>query len=330
MRRREFITLLGGAVAWPVAARAQQTEQMRRIGVLVGFSENDSEGSAQLSGFIQGLLELGWTRGRNMQIDVRWAASDVDHMRVLAKELVDLRPDVILTSGTAATAALRRETQTIPIVFTLVGDPVGDGFVAGLARPGGNITGFPSQEGEMGGKWVELLAEIAPNIKRVAMMFNPDAAAGGGSYFLPSFEAAARSRNVVPIEAPVRSNAEIEMVIISLGPASLGGLVVMPETFTMTHRTQIISQAARSKVPVVYAISVAAREGGLLSYGPNYRDIFRRAAFYVDRILRGAKPAELPVQLPTRFEMVVNLQTAKALGLAVPPSIRLLADEVIE
>jgi putative ABC transport system substrate-binding protein len=303
---------------------------MRRIGVLVGFGENDSEGGAQLSAFIQGLLELGWTGDRNMRMDVRWAAGDVDRLRALAKELVDLRPDVILTSGTAATAALRRETQTIPIVFTLAGDPVGDNFVAGLPRPGGNITGFPSQEGEMGGKWVELLTEIAPSIKRVAMMFNPDAAAGGGSYFLPSFEAAARSRNMAPIAAPVRTNAEVETVMISLGRDLLGGLCVMPETFTTTHRAQIISQAARNKVPAVYAISVAVREGGLLSYGPNYRDIFRRAASYVDRILRGAKPSELPVQLPTKFEMAVNLKTAKALGLAVPPSIRLRADEVIE
>jgi putative ABC transport system substrate-binding protein len=237
---------------------------------------------------------------------------------------------MILASGTAVTAAIRQETQTIPILFTLVGDPVGDGFVASLPHPGGNTTGFTSQEAGMAGKWLELLTEIAPGIKRVAILVNPDAAAGRGSYFLIPFEAAARSLRVTPIEAPVRTDGDIETTISSLGREPGGGLVVMPETFTTTHRGSIIAPAARNKVPAVYALSATVRDGGLLSYGPDYRDIFRRAALYGDRILRGAKPADLPVQVPVKFEMTLNLKTARALGLTVPQSILLRADEVIE
>jgi putative tryptophan/tyrosine transport system substrate-binding protein len=329
MRRRDFIAALGGAAAWPMVARAQQPDRIRRIGVLTGFDENDREGKALLSAFIQGLSELGWIEGRNLRMDIRWAAGNVDRMRMLAKELVDLQFEIVLSSGTAVTTALRQETQTIPIVFTLVGDPVGDGLVSGLPRPGGNITGFTSQEAEMGGKWLELLTQIAPGVKRVAIMFNPDTAPRGRAYYR-SFEAAARSLKVEPIAAPVHSDADIETVMVSLGREPGGGLVVLPETFTNVHRARIISLAARNNVPAVYAISVLARDGGLLSYGPDYKDIFRRAALYVDRILRGAKPAELPVQLPTKFEMVLNAKTAKALGLTVPPSILLRADEVIE
>ena len=318
MIRREFITLLGGAAAWPLAARAQQPGRMPRVGVLMAFDENDPEANRYLSGFTQGLAELGWTNGRNMRMDVRWGAGSVDRMRMSAKELLDLQPDIILAHGTPATAAFQRETQTIPIVFAPLSDPVGDGFVASLPRPGGNITGFISQEDTMAGKWLELLTEIAPGVKRVAAMFNPNNAPGGGLYVLPAFEAAARSFKVAPIKAPIYSVAEIETVITSLGREPGGGLVVMPDTFVESHRADITLLAARNNVPTVYPGSVWARDGGLLSYGPDRADIFRRSAGYVDRILRGAKPADLPVQLPVKFEMAVNVKTAKAPALPYP------------
>jgi putative ABC transport system substrate-binding protein len=330
MRRRDFIAGFAAAAAWPLAARAQQGDRMRRIGVLMSRDENDPDGKAQLSGVMQGLAELGWTDGRNLRMDVRWAAGNVDRMRMFAKELVDLQPDVIVTSSTPTTAALQRETRTIPIVFVSPSDPVGEGFVAGLSRPGGNLTGFTDVEAAMADKWLELLTEIAPGVKRVAIMFNPDTAPGGGSYFLPTFEAAARSLKVEPIVAPVHSDAEIETVIASLGREPGGGLVVVADSFMGVHRAPIILLAARNNVPAVYPASVFARDGGLLSYGPDGADMWRRSASYVDRILRGAKPADLPVEAPTRFVMVLNAKTAKALGLAVPPSILLRADEVIE
>jgi putative ABC transport system substrate-binding protein len=303
---------------------------MRRVGVLIAFDENDPEAKAYLSGFTQGLAELGWTNSRNLHMDVRWAAGNVDRMRMSAKELLDLQPDIILAHGTPATAAFQRETRTIPIVFASVSDPVGEGFVESVSRPGGNITGFVFTEGSLGGKWLELLTEIAPGVKRVAAMFNPDTAPGGGLYFLSSFEAAARSLKVEPITAPVHSDAEIETAITSLGREPGGGLVVMPDTFVESHRAHIILLAARNNVPTVYPDSVWARDGGLLSYGPDRADIFWRSAAYVDRILRGVKPAELAVQLPTKFVLAVNAKTAKALGLDVPATVLARADEVIE
>ena len=332
MRRREFITLLGGAaVAWPLAARAQQTDRVRRVGVLMGYGEADPEAKALLSEFTQGLSELGWTDGRNLRMEVRWAPGDTDLMHTFAKELVNLQPDVILADSTPVTAALKRETSTIPIVFAAVADPVGSGFVASLPRPGGNITGFGSLEtGSMASKWLELLTGIAPGIKRAAMMFNPETAPYIKSYVLPSFEAAARSLRVAPIAAPIHSDAEIEMVITELAREPGGGLLGMPDNFVEIHRALIISLAARNNVPAVYQTPVIARDGGLLSYGADFRDIFHRAARYVDSILHGAKPSELPVQLPTKYLMVINLKTAMALGLTVPPSILLSADEVIE
>jgi putative ABC transport system substrate-binding protein len=332
MRRREFITLLGGAAAaaWPPVARAQQPNRMRRIGVLMPTAESDPEAKARLSGFTQGLAESGWTDGRNLRMDVRWAAGNVDLMRTFAKELVDLRPEMILAATTPATAAVQRETRTIPIVFVSVSDPVGEGFVERLPRPGGNLTGFISEEASMAAKWLELLTEIAPTVKRAAIMFNPDTAPGGGSYYLPAFEAAARSLKVAAIAAPVHSDAEIEMVITSLGREPGGGVVVSTDAFMIVHRAPVILLAARYNVPAVYQTSVFARDGGLLSYGPDRVDMIRRSASYVDRILRGAKPADLPVQLPVKFEMFLNAKTAKTLGLAVPPSILLRADEVIE
>jgi len=301
IRRREFVTLLRGAAVLPLAARAQQGDRMRRIGVLRTGDENDPVVKASVSALTQALAELGWTDGGNVRMEVRWAGGNVDRLRMFAKELVDLQPDVILATSTPSTAAIQQATRTIPIVFAGISDPVGAGFVASLSRPGGNLTGFINMEGAFAGKWLELLTEIAPGIKRAAIMFNPDTAPGGGSYYLPSFDAAARKLKVEPIAARVRSVAEIETVITSLGREPGGSLVVMPDIFVETHRGQIILFAARNNVPAIYSLSVFARDGGLLSYGPDRVDIFRRSASYVDRILRGAKPAELPVQLPTNL-----------------------------
>jgi putative ABC transport system substrate-binding protein len=329
MIRREFITLLGGAAAWPLAARAQQDGRVRRIGVLMANDENDPEEKRRYSAFTQALAALGWTDRRNARVDVRWGRADVNHTRALAQELVGLHPDIVFTSGTVPTIALQRETQTIPIVFGNAAEPVASGIVPRLNQPGENITGFGvGYEPSMGGKWLELLSEIAPGLKRAAIMFNPDTAPV--SFFMPSFEMAARSLKVVPIIAPVHGDVEIETAIIALGREAGGGLVVIPDGFMSGHRAPIILASARNNVPAVYQQSVFVREGGLLSYGTDLVDTFRRAATYVDRILRGEKPGDLPVQLPTKFEMVVNRKTATALGLAIPPSIMLRADEVIE
>ena len=330
MRRREFIAGLGSVAAWPKIAMGQHSEQVRRIGVLSAFGEDDPEAKAYLSGFLQGLQELGWSAGRNLRMDVRWAADNLDRIRMFAKELVDLKPDLILAQSTPVTAALQRETRTIPIVFVIVVDPVGRGFVAGLPHPGKNITGFINAEASMAGKWLEFLVEIAPGIKRAAAMFNPDTAPYGGSYLLPAFEAAARSLNVEPIQATVHNNVEIEQIITSLGHEPRGGLVVMADNFMFINRKRIILLAAKNKVPAVYFTKVFAEDGGLLSYGSDQADIYRRAASYVDRILRGAKPADLPVQLPIKFETYVNSGTAETLGLPVPQSILLQADEIIK
>jgi putative ABC transport system substrate-binding protein len=323
--RREFITLLGIAAAWPLAARAQQRERVRRIGVLLS---GDETGQSDVAAFTQALAGLGWTDGRNVRMDPRYAGGDINRIRALAHELVGLQPDIIVTRTAVATAAVQRETLTIPIVFTNAGDPVASGIVPRLDRPGGNTTGFASLEDTLGGKWLELLSEIAPGLRRAAIMFNPDTAVA--PTFMPSLETAARSLKVEPIIAPVHSDVEIETAIIGLGRKPGAGLVVMPDVFMAVHRAPIISAAARNNVPAVYAASYYARDGGLLSYGIDSVDILRRAASYVDRILRGEKPGDLPVQLPTKFEMVVNRKTAKALGLEVPPSIMLRADEVIE
>jgi putative ABC transport system substrate-binding protein len=332
VNRRLFITVFGGAaVAWSLVARAQQSERMRRIGVLMSVEENDPEGKTQLSQFTQGLAESGWTDGRNLRMEIRWGGGDVNRTRTFAKELVALKPDVILAQGTPGTAALQRETRTIPIVFVIVADPVGPGFVASLSRPGGNITGFINSEAVIAAKMLELLMEIAPGLKRVAMLFNPDTAPGRGTYYFRDFEAAARSSKLEPIAADARSDAEIETVVTSLGGEPRGGLVVTPDYFMLNHSKQIISQSTRNNVPTVYPWrSVVARQDGLFSYGPDLTDIVRRSAPYVDKILRGANPADLPVQVPVKFEMAINAKTAKVLGLTVPPSILLRADEVIE
>jgi putative ABC transport system substrate-binding protein len=307
--------------------RAQQGDRVRRIGVLMPWDENDPEGKRRYSVFTQALADLGWT-DRNVRMDLRWYGDDNNRIRALAQELAGLQPDVILTDSTPATVALQRETRTIPIVFGNVGEPVASGIVPRLNQPGGNITGFGRSEASMGGKWLELLSEIAPGLKRAAIMFNPDTSPA--SAYMPSLETAARSLKVVPTIAPVHSDLEIETAIIALGREPGGGLVVTSDAFTGAHRMPIISATARNNLPAVYNSSLFARDGGLLSYGGDQVDTWRRAATYVDRILRGAKPAELPVQFPTKFEMVVNLKTAKALGLTVPQSILLRADEVIE
>jgi putative ABC transport system substrate-binding protein len=327
IRRREFITLLGVAVAWPLVARGQQGGRMRRIGVLMSGDENDPVLKTFVSAFIQALAGLGWT-DRNLRMDLRWHGDDTNRIRALAQELVGLQPDIIVTYGTPASVAVQRETRTIPIVFVSVGDPVASSIVPRLDRPGGNITGFGGSEATLGGKWLELLSEIAPGLKRVAIMFNPDT--GTASTFMPSLETAARSLKLVPIIAPVRSDVEIETAIIALGHEPGGGLFVMPDGFMFTHRAPIISAAARNNVPAVYWQSDFAKDGGLLSYGLDRVDMWRRAAPYVDRILRGEKLGDLPVQFPTKFEMVLNLKTAKALGLTVPLTIQAIANEVIE
>jgi putative ABC transport system substrate-binding protein len=328
MKRRDFFTALGGAAAWPLAAGAQQGDRVRRIGVLMPFDENDPLAKPRLSALTQALAGLGWTVGRNVRMDLRGHGGDANRIPVLARELVGLQPAIIVTGGTPATVAVQRETRTIPIVFVNVSDPVASGLVRRLDRPSGNITGFPTFEASLGGKWFELLSEIAPGLKRAAILFSPDAAPV--SVYMPSLETAARSLKVVLTTAPVHSDVEIETAIIALGREPGSGLVVMPDAFTSARREPIILAAARNNVPAVYWDSDFARDGGLLSYGVDQVDTFRRAASYVDRILRGEKPGDLPVQLPTKFEMVLNRKTANALGLAIPPSILLRADEVIE
>ena len=294
--RREFITLLGGAAAtWPLAARAQRVERMRRIGVLVVSAESDPESAPRVTAFERGLTELGWTSGRNVLIDYRWAAGDYAHMQVLARELVELQPDVLLASSTPVVAALAGETGTIPIVFVVVSDPVGSGFIESLARPGGNMTGFINIESSLGGKWLELLKELAPRISRVAVMFNPDTAPHA-EYYVRPFEVAAASLAVKPSTAPVRSVTDIEQAIFDLGRPTASGLIVLPDTFTTVHRRAIISAAASSNVPAIYPFRYMAGDGGLISYGVDLIDLYRRAAPYVDRILKGGKPADLPVQ----------------------------------
>jgi putative tryptophan/tyrosine transport system substrate-binding protein len=327
MIRREFIAGISAA-AWPLAARAQQGERVRRIGVLMPYDENDPFAKLQLSTLTQALADLGWADGRNVRMDFRWAGGDIDRIGAFAQELVALQPDIIVASSTPVAAALQRETRTIPIVFANVSDPVVSGIVAAFNQSGGNITGFALYEAPLGGKWLELLSEIAPGLKRAAIMFNPDTAPV--SAFMPSLETAARSLKVVPIPGPVHRDVEIETALIALGREPRGGLVVMPDTFTAVHRVAIISAAARNNVPAVYPRSDYARDGGLLSYGVDQVDPWRRAAPYVDRILRGAKPSEFPVQFSTKFELVINLKAAKALGLTIPPNLLAIADEVIE
>jgi putative tryptophan/tyrosine transport system substrate-binding protein len=302
---------------------------MRRVGVLMGWSDSDPQYRSRATALIEGLAVQGWTDKKNLRFDVRWSGGNVDRARALAKELVEQQPDVLIAATTPSTAALQRETKTIPIVFAVVSDPVGVGFVRSLPRPGGNMTGFINEEGAMGGKWLELLKEVAPKLNRVSLMFNPDTAPGGGAFFEPAFQAAARALKIETSAAPIRSDVEIDAAIDLLG-RERGGLVLESDSFTGVHRHTIITAAALHKVPFISDLTDVPREGGLIAYGPNYPDIFRRCAIYVDRILKGEKPGELPVQVPTKFELVINLKTAKALGINIPQSLLATADEVIE
>jgi putative ABC transport system substrate-binding protein len=331
MRRREFIVLLGSsAAAWPLAARAQQQDGMRRIGVLMGYPDSDLEGPAFLAAFRERLEKLGWVEDRNIRFDTRWVRpEDAEARRRFAKELVALQPDLILSSVTPTTAALLEQTRTIPIVFATVSDPVGSGFVASLARPGGNVTGFQAMVGSLGGKWLELLKEIAPRVTRVAILFNPAVAPYIESYLNP-LKAAASSFAVEVIVTPVRDSSELESVVSAQAREPNGGLIVIPDTFTDVHRAEIASLAARSGLPAVYPRRIFTEVGGLLSYGIDQLESYRQAATYVDRILKGAKPSELPVQAPVKFELAINLKAAKALGLTVPESFVQRADDVIE
>jgi putative tryptophan/tyrosine transport system substrate-binding protein len=332
MRRRDFLGVLGSAAtAWTGVSQAQQAGTVRRIGILMGGAEGDRQSEAGLAALRTALGQLGWTDGQNIRIDIRWAGGDVERMKVLAKELVALPSDLIVAHTTQPVAALQRETRTIPIVFLVVSDPVGSGFVASLPSPGGNITGFINIESSLGGKWIEMLREVAPSVTRAALMFNPDTAPYS-KYYLEPFEAAARLRGIEPIAAPARTEADIERVITSLAERPDAGLAVMPDVAlsTQKNRNLIISLAARYRLPAIYPYQYWVGDGGFISYGIDQIDLYRRVPTYIDRILKGAKPGELPVQLPTRFELTVNLKTAKALGLKIPESFLLRADEVIE
>jgi putative ABC transport system substrate-binding protein len=336
MTRRTFITLLGGAAAWPLAARAQQGERVRRIGVLHTPAADDAEGQARNAAFLKGLSELGWSDGRNVRIDLRWGASDPDNVRKYAAEFVALAPDVILATGSATVGPLLQATRAVPIVFVLVPDPVAAGYVESLARPGGNATGFINFEYGISAKWLELLKEIAPkllkeiapSVRRVAVIRDAALAVGAGQF--GAMQAVAPTFGVELSPVNVRDAAEIERAVAAFVRSSNDGLIVTGSALALVHRALIVTLVARHKLPAVYFERYFVTAGGLISYGPNQVDQFRRAADYVDRILKGEKPANLPVQAPTKYELVINLKTAKAIGLEVPPSLLARADEVIE
>ena len=328
MRRREVITLIGGVAAWPLAARAQQPERVRRVGLLMGVAD-DRDGQARVTAFKQGLQELGWTDGRNIQIETRFGGADAARIRAYAAELVALAPDVIVGQTTPVIRALRQATSSIPLIMAAVNDPVDQGFVSSLAHPGGNITGFTFIDFEMVGKWLEMLKEAAPGVSRAVLMFNPDTSPHYYVY-LRSFEAVPRSIAVEVRAAPVRDAAEAEEAIAKLGREPGGGLIVPPDAFTIVHDQLLERLAQQHRVPAIHSYRTTVAQGGLMSYGPDPFDNFRRSASYVDRIFKGAKPADLPVQQPTKFELTINLKTAKALGIEIPPSLLARADEVIE
>jgi len=329
MRRRDLLTMLGGAAAtWPVAARAKQPDRIPLIGVLMGYAQSDPAAQSQVAAFRSALTKLGWTEG-NLRIELRWGATDADSNRTLAKELVDLQPDAILGQTTPVIGALTRETRTVPIVFVNVADPLASGFVTSLARPSGNVTGFALYDSALGGKWVGLLKEIAPRIVRAALLFNP-ATAPPFNVFMSSIQTAASSFALQARAAPVHAKDEIEGVIATQARNPGSGLIVMPDSFNVANRELIVALAARYSVPATYTNRSFAESGGLISYGTDFAEEFRQAAGYLDRILKGAKPVDLPIQLPTKFELVINLKTAKALGLPIPQTLLATADEVIE
>ncbi len=330
MRRREFITLLGAsAFAWPLAVRAQHATGMRRVAVLHPYAENDAEVLTRVAAFREGLETLGWTESRNIRIENRYSGGDVGRMRAYAAELVHSAPHLIVGSGTPITAALKEATSTIPIVFNLVNDPVGQGFVASLSRPGGNVTGFTFIDFPLIGKWLELIKEIAPGVRHVTLMFNPDT-----TPFYPAFlrelEAVHKSLSVELSASPVRDEAEVEAAITALAREPGGSLIAAPDAFINNHRRVIMTLTERRRLPAIYGFRQFAREGALISYGPDTADIVRRSAGYVDRILKGERPADLPVQAPTKYQLVINLKTARALGIEIPPALLAHADEVIE
>jgi putative ABC transport system substrate-binding protein len=330
MRRRDFIKVVAcSAIAWPLGARAQQPDRTRRIGVLMGFAESDPTAQSWLAAFRDELAKLGWREGNNLRVELRWGGADPERIRTLAKELVDLRPDAIFDQTTPVTGALTRETRTIPIVFVYVADPISSGFAPSLARPGGNITGFTYLEPTTGGKWVGLLKEIAPRTTHVALLSNP-ATAPPLEFYMPSIQAAASSFAVAVTTAPVHARGEIEGVIAAQARDPGGGLLVMPDVFNDANRELIIALAARFGIPAIYPRIVFAESGGLIAYGADLIEQFRQAAGYIDRILKGTNPGDLPIQQPTKFELVINVKTAKALGLSIPQSMLLLADKVIE
>jgi putative ABC transport system substrate-binding protein len=330
MERREFITLLGGAAAWPLAAGAQSGPQ-RRVGVLMNGAATDAEAQSYMAAFVQGLRQLGWVEGQNLRLDIRWNAGDAALARTYAAQLIGLMPDVILAVTTVNLEIVRQATSTAPVVFVQVSDPVAQGFVASLPKPGGNLTGFSGTEFSIGGKWLDLLKEIAPDLARVAIMFNPDTAPQA-KFFMRSIEAAASSLRVQSVVVPVRVTADIDHAIESLARAPSGGLILTTDPFTNLRQQLIAELASRHRLPAISWVPDFPKNGGLMSYGAtiNFRDQFRQAAGYVDRILKGEKPADLPVQAPTRYELVINLKTAKALGLDVPATVLARADEVIE
>jgi putative tryptophan/tyrosine transport system substrate-binding protein len=330
MKRREFIALIGGAAAWPVAVRAQQTDRVRLIGELIGFADGDPIGQALLASFRGGLTKLGWVEGKNLRIESRWGDADPDRIRSLAKELVGLRPDAIFCMPTLAASGLAPETRTIPIVFAVVGDPIGSGLVTSYVRPGGNITGFASFDPAISGKWVQILKEIAPRTERVVLLFNPTTAMVF-QFLVPGFEAAVSSSGVQVSESPVHEKDEIEKVLAAQARTPGGGLIVMPDVFNVKNRDLIIALAARYSIPAIYFNpAFFVRSGGLIGYNDDYFEEARLAAGYIDRIIRGGNIADLPVQAPTKYQLMINLKTAKALGLTVPDKLIALADEVIE
>jgi putative ABC transport system substrate-binding protein len=328
MKRREFIALVGGAVVpWPLSARGQQPERVRRIGILMGLAASDPGGQSEVAALKQGLQALGWIEGRNVQIEMGWAGGELQPMQASARELVARQCEVIVGRSTPVVAALLKETRTIPIVFVAVVDPVGSDFTVSLARPGGSVTGFQNYEFTMGGKWLELLKQVAPHVTRVAMIYNPTTVP---YEFVRKLEAISPSLGLQPVHVRVRDAAEIDSAIATFAREPGGGMIVVPDTFNVANRVQIIGLAAKHSLPAVYTNVLHTRSNGLISYGPDTPDLFRRAASYVDRILKGEKPADLPVQQPTKYELIINLKTAKAFGLTIPPTLLAIADEVIE
>ena len=330
MRRREVIAGLGAAAAWPGAARAQPERRTARLGVLTTTSEHDPEWKSEKAAFLEAMGGFGWAEGRNLHVEYRFGAGDPSRLAEAGRELVEVRPDALLTRSTTSVKALLAHTRKIPVVFVSVSDPVSEGFAASLARPGGTVTGFTNVEPTMGGKWLELLREIAPRVRRVGVLYNPTVAVGGGAFFLRPIEAAAPSFALALDLMPVRTIAEVEKAVETLAGLPDSGLVVPPDVFIVANRAAVIALATRHRLPAIYAFRNMAAEGGLLSYGVDVADLYRRSAAYVDRILRGAAPGDLPIQAPTRFELVINLATARTLGLQVPRELLLRADEVIE